>query len=467
MRTSFFNQVKHLKPFSQGIFDLQNESLTFHGVDLDLLIEKYGTPFKLIYLPHIKGQIAKARRLFQKAIQKHDYKGNYHYCYCTKCCHYAPVIKSTLKENVQLETSSSVDVDIIYKLLVSGDLDKSITIIHNGYKTHEYLQRIIKLNIDGFENSILILDSIEELTTLKEMIGDLPAPMKIGVRMATDSSDSSAYTTSRLGIAPSEIIEFCKSEIINDASFQLVMVHFFVDSGINDNAFYWNEFNKALDIFTALEKLTKSHISLNLGGGFPVRNTLTFDYDFEGIVDEVVRKIKNKCKQDNVAEPDIYTEFGRYTVGESGAVILSVLEQKRQNNSELWYLVDNSIMNTIPDAWSISEKFILLPINKWQEECLPVHIGGISCDQSDFYNLKDLGQNIYLPKIDKNEKPLYIGFFNTGAYQDAISGYGGTKHCLISTPQIIVVDEDDDGGLIDFVFKQKQSLDESLNDLGY
>ena len=135
-------------------------------------------------------------------------------------------------------------------------------------------------------------------------------------------------------------------------------------------------------------------------------------------------------------EPDIYTEFGKYTVGESGAIIFEVLEQKQQNDTECWYLINNSLMNTIPDAWSINEKFILLPINKWKNEYQRVHIGGISCDHSDYYNSEDLNQDVLLPAYDESdEKPLYLGFFHTGAYQDAISGYGGIKHCLIPCAQ--------------------------------
>ena len=49
--------------------------------------------------------------------------------------------------------------------------------------------------------------------------------------------------------------------------------------------------------------------------------------------------------------------------------------------------------------------------------------------------LEDLNQR-NLPSVYNTEEkePLYLGFFHTGAYQDAISGYGGIKHCLIPSP---------------------------------
>ncbi|MEO1436817.1 MAG: arginine decarboxylase, partial [Bacteroidota bacterium] len=206
----------------------------------------------------------------------------------------------------------------------------------------------------------------------------------------------------------------------------------------------------------------------NLGGGFPIRNNLGFQYDYEKIINEIVDAIVTMCNEAGLTHPDLYTEFGKYTVGESGAIIFSVLEQKQQNTAELWYLIDNSLINTIPDAWSIFEKFILLPINKWDNENTRVSIGGISCDHSDYYNSEDMNQQIMLPRFsDEEADPLYVGFFHTGAYQDAISGYGGIKHCLIPSPKFILVDRDGTGNFVDQLYRDEQTVSQMLSILGY
>jgi len=178
------------------------------------------------------------------------------------------------------------------------------------------------------------------------------------------------------------------------------MLHFFVDSGIEDNLYYWGEFQKAITTFIELKKVCPNLNSINLGGGFPIKNNLGFEYDYKYITNEIVRNIKEMCNNEGIDEPNIFTEFGKYTVGESGAVIFSVLEQKQQNESELWYIINNSLLNTIPDAWNILEKFILLPINKWNNKYTRVNIGGISCDHSDYYNSESLNQQIFLPKYN-------------------------------------------------------------------
>lgn len=468
MKNTYFDLVNQTYYFPQEGFDLMDGYLTFHGVSLRYLIQKYGTPFRLIYLPRIGEQIRRAKNLFNRAMKKNQYNGVYHYCYCTKCCHFYHVINAALRDGVQLETSSSFDIDLIRKLHADRKITKSCILVHNGYKTEPYLDKIIALNKDGFKNSISILDSTGELIRLQNKLDSQKGKVKIGLRMAIDEEAQSAYYTSRLGIPPGEIVSFYKNHIQPDTRLQLKMLHFFVDSGIHDTLYYWGEFQKALHLFVELKKACPTLKAFNIGGGFPIRNNLGFEYDYEYIIGEIVKNIKETCARENVDPPDIFTEFGKYTVGESGAIIFSVLEQKQQNDTELWYIVDNSLMNTIPDSWSIFEKFILLPVNKWTNAYTRVNIGGISCDHSDYYNSEDLNQQVVLPKYKSTDRePLYVGFFHTGAYQDSISGYGGIKHCLIPSPKHIIIDRDEKGNFVDTVYRNEQTVDDMFQILGY
>lgn len=466
MKNTYFDLIDQSYYFPQDGFDLRDDFLTFQGMSLKYLIEKHGTPFRFIYLPKIGDQIKKARNLFNRAIKKNNYKGKYHYCYCTKCNHFSHVISEALKHNVNLETSSAFDIDLILHLYREKKIDKNRIIVHNGYKTDEYLRKIIHLQEFGFINTIIIFDSITELERLLK-ISTLPK-VKIGLRMAINEEPQSSYYTSRLGIRDTELLTFFKTQIQGNERVELKMLHFFVDSGIKDSFYYWGEFQKALKLYTELKKESETLDSFNLGGGFPIRNHLGFEYNYEYIINEIISNIKDACAKEVIPEPDIYTEFGKYTVGESGAIIFKVLEQKQQNDTESWYIIDNSLMNTIPDAWSIHEKFILLPINKWNNEYKRVNIGGISCDHSDYYNSEDFNQEVLLPSFsNEEEEPLYLGFFHTGAYQDAISGYGGIKHCLIPSPKHVIIDRDEKGNFVDYVYRNEQSGEEMFKLLGF
>jgi len=466
MKNSYFDLIEQTFYFPQEGFDLREGNLTFHGVSMKHLIDKHGTPFRFIYLPKIGDQIKKARNLFNRAIKKHQYQGSYYFCYCTKCNHFYHVIREALRHKVHLETSSELDIDLILNLYQKGKLDKERLIVHNGIKTEEYLRKIITLQETGFKNSITVLDSVEELDRL--LLLNPAKKVKIGIRMAINEEAQSAYYTSRLGIPPDDIIDFYRNSIRDNEKVELKMLHFFVDTGIKDTLYYWGEFQKALRLYVELKKESRDLSSFNLGGGFPIRNHLGFEYNYEYMINEIILNIKEACVKEKVREPDIFTEFGRYTVGEAGAIIFKVLGQKQQNDAETWYIINNSLMNTIPDAWSIHEKFILLPINKWDHEYGRVNIGGISCDHSDYYNSEDLNQEVLLPKYGPEEKePLYLGFFHTGAYQDSISGYGGIKHCLIPSPKHVIIDRDSKGNIVDHVYREEQSGNDMFNILGY
>ena len=466
MKNTYFDLIEQSYYFPQEGFDLRDNSLTFHGISLKYLIKKYGTPFRFIYLPKIGDQIKKARNLFNKAIKKNNYKGSYFYCYCTKCNHFSHVINEALKQNVNLETSSAYDIDLILSLYREKKIDKNRVIVHNGYKTDEYLVKILNLQEIGFKNNIIVLDSINELKRIEKLANGVK--VKIGIRMAINEESQSSYYTSRLGIRHTDILRFYSENIKGKDNIEFKMLHFFVDSGIKDSLYYWGEFQKAIKLYVDLKKQCDTLDSFNLGGGFPIRNHLGFEYNYEYMINEIVTNIKETCAVEKLREPDIYTEFGKYTVGESGAIIFEVLEQKQQNDTESWYIINNSLMNTIPDAWSIFEKFILLPINKWNNDYKRVNIGGISCDHSDYYNSEDLNQEVLLPAYpDEDDEPLYLGFFHTGAYQDAISGYGGIKHCLIPSPKHVIIDRDDKGNIVDYVYRNEQSAQDMFKILGY
>ena len=92
MKNSYFDLIEQSYYFPQDGFDLMDEYLTFHGLSLKYLINKYETPFKLVYLPRIGEQIKRARNLFNRAIKAYNYKGRYYFCYCCSFDHHHHVV---------------------------------------------------------------------------------------------------------------------------------------------------------------------------------------------------------------------------------------------------------------------------------------------------------------------------------------------------------------------------------------
>ena len=437
--------------------------LLFKNISLMDLVKKHGTPVQFSFLPKISENIRQAKQWFEKAFLDQDYRGKYHYCYCTKSSHFKYVIQECLKNDVHIETSSAYDLAIIKRLAENQEIKRDRFIICNGFKTEQYIDNIIELIELGFENLYVVIDNTKEFEHIKNRTNK---KIKLGIRIASEEEPKFGFYTSRLGIGYKDIVPFYEDHIKENSNIELKMLHFFINTGIRDTAYYWNELRKCLNVYVQLKNICTSLDSLNIGGGFPIKKNLNFKYDYAYMVREIVNQIKTKCSSKNIDDPHIFTEFGSYTVGESGFTVYKIIHQKKQNDREKWNMIDGSFMTTLPDSWAINERFILLPLNNWHGGYERVLLGGLTCDSDDYYNSEQHVNAIYLPEFSK-DYPLYIGFFNTGAYQESLSGQGGIKHCLIPSPKKILLYKNKQGEIIDEVFAEEQPAEDMMKILGY
>ncbi len=455
--------IKQTFSFPTEEFTVQNNELFFHGLSLMGLIDKYGTPLKLSYLPKISQNIQRARNMFNSAFQHHDYDGSYTYCYCTKASQFSFVIEEVLRNDVKLEVSSAYDLDIVRKLYKNRSIDKDMLIVCNGFKRPLYKQYISEFINEGFENCLPVIDNHNELDFYENHCEE---PFQIGIRMAADEEPNFEFYTSRLGIRYNDVVDFYKNRIKGRDNIRLKMLHFYIHWGISDSAYYWSELSRFIYKYCELKKICPELDTIDIGGGFPIKTSLAFEFDYKYVTGQIVQNIKWICDESGVPVPNIVTEFGAYTVGESGAVLYSVLDQKLQNDKELWYMIDGSFITQIPDSYNINQKYIMLAINQWNEPLQKVNLGGLTCDSQDYYSSETHTSEVFLPGSN-NGRPLYIGFFNTGAYQESIGGYGGLQHCLIPAPRHILVRNDEKGNITDEIFSDEQNSQSMLDILGY
>lgn len=463
MKTKYIDLIEQTYYFPQEEFSLTKNHLNFHGIDLMKLVEQYGAPLKFTYLPKISDNIQRAQKWFADAIEKNGYQATYNYCYCTKSSHFKHVLNEALSNDIHIETSSAFDIDIVENLKASGKITDDTYVISNGFKRDKYVENIARLINNGHKNAIPIIDNYEEIDLLSN---EIDGSFKVGIRIASEEEPKFEFYTSRLGIGYKNIVPFYNNQIKSNDKVELKMLHFFINTGIRDTAYYWNELMKCIKVYINLKKICPSLDSLNIGGGFPIKNSLAFEYDYAYMINEIIVQIKQACDDADVQVPHIFTEFGSFTVGESGGAIYEVLYQKQQNDREKWNMINSSFITTLPDTWAINKRFIMLAVNRWNEEYERVLLGGLTCDSDDYYNSEQHMNAIYMPKY-KKDKPLYIGFFNTGAYQESIGGFGGLQHCLVPSPKHILIDRDAQGEITTEVFVEQQTSDQLLSILGY
>ena len=461
---SYRDLIEQTFEFPQKEFKVRDHELLFNDVPLMDIVKQYGTPLKLTYLPRISENIRYVQATFQNAIEKTKYNGTYTYCYCTKSSHFSFVMEEALKnKNVHMETSSSFDIPIVRSLYNKGKVTKDTYVLCNGFKRPLYMQYITELLNDGFQNCIPILDNLFEMDHYEAGVN---VPYKVGIRVAADEEPNFEFYTSRLGIRYSDINSYYKEKIEKSDKAQLKLLHFFINTGIKDTAYYWSELSRFVFKYCELKKICPTLDSIDIGGGFPIKTSLTFQYDYKYMIEQIVENIKWICDKNNVPVPHIYTEFGSYTVGESGAVLYQIINEKLQNDKELWYMIDGSFITHLPDAWGLSQKYILLALNKWDDPYHKVNMGGLTCDSQDYYNSEAHTGEVFLP-MRNDEEQLYVGFFHTGAYQESLGGYGGIQHCLIPAPKHVLIDRNEDGEISTTLFAAEQSSESMMKLLGY
>ena len=463
IKNKYIDLINQTFYFPRHGFEVKDNQLHFQGVDLMSLIKQYGTPFKFSYLPKIGQQIEKSRTLFNQAIEKYNYAGKYNYCYCTKSSHFSFVLNEVLKNNADIETSSAFDLDLIERLHQQGKFAKNKYIICNGYKTEVYIDKIAAFAQKGFDNIVCVLDNPGEMELLQKHAN---TKLNLGIRIATEEEPGYLVYTSRLGTSHKLVNDLYLNHIKPNANFKLKMVHFFVNSGIKDTTYYWSELTRLVNVYCDLKEICPELDILDIGGGMPIYTSLGVEHDYSYMIDQIVYYIKTICDSRDVDVPHIFTEFGSFTVGESGGAIYKIMGEKQQNDKESWYMIDSSFITTLPDTWGIGQKFILLAINQWNEEFKRINLGGLTCDSQDFYNSDTHTNQVFMPKL-KEEEPLYMGFFHTGAYQESLGGYGGIQHCLIPAPKHLVIDITDDGSVKVEIFAPEQNVTQMMNVLGY
>jgi arginine decarboxylase len=169
-----------------------------------------------------------------------------------------------------------------------------MTVICNGFKTFQYKQYIIDMLHDGFKNIIPVLDNKEEFNLYDDEI-EMSTPCNLGIRIAAEEQPDSQFYTSRLGIRMEDIIDFYYNKIENNPNFQVKLLHFFINSGISDTPYYWNELEKYVTLYCKFKKINPHLDTLDIGGGMPFKDSLVFDFDYEYMINEIVSRIKEIC----------------------------------------------------------------------------------------------------------------------------------------------------------------------------
>jgi arginine decarboxylase len=431
-------------PKLNDFLHIEDNHLHCQDIDLAKLAQEWGSPLEVGFTPLVTRQVKNMYGYFAEAFRKLGYRGQFIYAYATKAAQYEDLIRTALAAGAHYETSSPTDIAMARLHWKAGNLPGDRLIICNGFKTDQYIDNILELRREGFQNILPVIESEQEITAFART----GQKFDVGIRLRVDESilpdGDFSRVKSRFGIAHDRVME-AAAKIEATPNLRPVMFHAMIGTQCEDRAAWVKALLFSFRQYCELRLRYPSMRSFNFGGGMPVPYSLDFNFDYQAFAEELAQGIMELCAQYEIPHPDIVGEMGRYTAAAYGFDFYKVVVSKPSHQSDIdWYVINGSLMSSLPDTWGLKQQFIILPLSGFDRPVRRVWLAGLTCDSDDVYLSNEEDGTIWLPEIQEGEE-LIIGVFMTGAYQDMLSGIGGVHHCLLPEPSELVIEADTAG----------------------
>ncbi len=393
------------------------------------LAEKFGTSLRILMPFIIEERLEDFLDLNAVLCKKIGYQGKFFYHYPMKVNQNKEVVMALVGEGAHLETTSYNDLFLIKKMLEQESFNPALRIMCNGPKTDKYMNLIDDLQHKGVKIFPLI-EGPNELKFLQHSKYD------VGIRLAMNLKVNSRWNK------PINRFGFEAREILSMGSFKnLKILHYHIGGQIETLSDILVPIKYALDVYFKLKQKNPSLDTLDIGGGMPLPFTRKKSYAVDKLMEKIFTLLKKEADKHGVPHPNLICEWGSFIVAPSQLTIFKIIDTKlvsnKKTDAKKWYVIDGSFMNDLKDTWAIGQKWALAPVSVKQDtDMTDVWFAGSSCDSDDVYNGVD--GSVSFPEYNSSHAesdPLYVAFFDTGAYQDPLSSH----HCLLSAPAKITL----------------------------
>ena len=304
----------------------------------------------LLRFPHlIKKQISTLFNTFDKAKKTFDYQGGFQAVFPLKVNQFPNFVHALIDVskdyNYGLEAGSKAELIIA---MTQTPLGAPITV--NGFKDKEMISLCfiaakmghnITITIEGLGELETIIQVDKEFNTKMEK----PVTPKIGVRIRLHSSGIGIWAksggySSKFGLTSTELLEAYEMLKKHRLLDHLWMIHFHIGSQMGDIAPLKKALREAGNIYAELKKRGADALgAINIGGGLAVEysqhaHNQERNYSLDEFANDVVYLMQEIAKRKGVAEPDIFTESGRYIAASHSVLVAPVLELFSQEYNE-------------------------------------------------------------------------------------------------------------------------------------
>ncbi|MEA3384324.1 MAG: biosynthetic arginine decarboxylase [Campylobacterota bacterium] len=305
-------------------------------IDIVKKVRKDGNTGPLVLrFPHITTkQINKMYDTFNNAIEFYDYNASFFAVFPLKVNQLPnfvlPMLKNSKHLNYGLEAGSKAEL-----LLAMAYNNPNAPITVNGFKDKEMITLGFIAKSQGHDITLTI-EGLNELQTIIEVYDELKLPCpNIGLRVRLHSYGSGTWAksggiNSKFGLSSLEIIDAFEMLKKYNLENSLKMIHFHIGSDMHTIGPLKKALKESGHIYVELKKMGANELnSINIGGGLSIEYSayekLT-QYSLKEFASDVVFTLRDIASKNNVEEPNIFTESGRFISAASSVIITPTLE---------------------------------------------------------------------------------------------------------------------------------------------
>lgn len=312
------------------------QRLQQRGLELPILIRFNGI---------LRDRLQQLHGCFQRAIDEHQYTGNYRCVFPIKVNQQQGVVEKIIEYGREfgfgLEAGSKPEL-----LAVVAMTDPQVPIVCNGFKDDEFIQMAMFAQQIG-RTVIPVVEKYTELERIVRLAGQIGVRPQIGFRVKLAARGegrwkSSGGYRSKFGLTVTEVLRALRYLEERQMADCFRLLHFHPGSQITNIGRLKSAINEAVRIYVDLHKRGAGLQFLDIGGGLGVdydgsqsNAESSMNYTMQEYANDVVYQVQTVCDEAGVPHPGLITESGRAVAAHHSVLIFNTLGSARQAVDEL------------------------------------------------------------------------------------------------------------------------------------
>jgi diaminopimelate decarboxylase len=401
--------IKKLETGMPNKFGLRTEYIPMSHIEdvaVKDLVKEYGSPLFVISERAIRSTYRKAKKAFTTRYPKVQFAWSYKTNYLNAIC------KVFHQEGSWAEVVSGFEYEKALRNGVPGN-----KIIFNGPdKTESDLKKAIE------NESLIHIDHLDELYSILEIAEEVAKRPKVAIRVNMDTGIYPMWDRFGFNYENGQAWD-ALNKIMRSGKLDLMGLHAHIGTFMLSSNAYAIAAGKLADLAIGLEQKYNHSIKyIDLGGGFPSKNTLKGSYlpgtdtnpTFDDFAEAISTSLLN-CNFKGQELPTLILETGRALIDEAGYLIGSVIANKRTSLGKRNTILDIGVNILFTSFWYDHKITPAQPFTHYTET---TQLYGPLC-----MNIDVIRENIDLPLLNKGDHVVvhHVGAYNMTQWMQFIA----------------------------------------------